>query len=591
MALTNFNVVLEDNYTSMNYTNGAKTIGDIYTVGTNAQRVDAAIAEFPWWIGYCSCDSTRCGLGVPDRVPNPGAPAWTDAEILQCTIAVAAHNDAIWYTGGAIGSVWYFGAPPLSRANIIWPHGSYYINYPLIAHYGHIEGQGDGNYSPDLATVVTVAGTTATRGYYYLGALVNSRPSYTKAGGYVISWSGAAWQIKNGATIYYSSSDNVAYPDLVTTWTAVTGIGPVPVVEFGLDLSQVCGGTRLSLYHEKWLDIQGGDNGPVKDIVQSLNWPCAVGGTLYAGVLGATGGGAITVMNNYLEGFQISDMKLEGRKAAAPEAVNSGNDYVTSYEDGGIAILRMGSGSKISDITGYNFNNATYVLGSGVPSNNFNLHSFDCNYAGAWLRGDGTFGFFGFECDECPTVFRAEGFVDPTDPSSYLITPGCTLTASNVKVETGTSGVSSRYKGTSLFYGTGWCVCDFNGVGYASSNIFPQGFCWVDPFPTGFTSTNSRISLRGLKVFGYIDALMQHSPTTGQAKMWFIDGNPATTKYNMTTQGFDYNSADGGSFMLIGGQGASSFPVPFTNRLDFVNSLAGTPWNYTAGTPAYPNGW
>lgn len=594
MAFTDFTIYLENEYPSMNYTNGLKAIGDVFPGATNADKVDAAAAEFPWWIAYCTCDSARAGVGAPDRVPTPGAPMWTDDQIVKCTIAVAAHNNTVWATGGAIGSDWYFGALPLSRANIIWPHGDFYINYPLMGNFGQYIFQGSNQSSPGLSVEVTLAGTAATRGYYYPAGVVNSKMSYSLGGGYLIAWSGSAWQIKNGGTIYYSSTDNVSYPWQVTTWTAVSGAGPVPTVKYALQLSQVCGGTRLSLFHEEWLDIAGADDGPIKNLVESINYPRAVGGTLYAGVLGASGGSALAILDSYyMEGTQFSHVMLDGRKSQAPEAVNGGNDYVTSYVDGGIALYRMGSNSMIAHANGNGFNNASFVLGSGVPALLFNTRSFDCNYAGWWLRGDGTFTIIHYECDECPTVFKAEGYIDPTNPSSYLLTPGCTLTALGGKVETGTSGVSSRYKYTMLFDGVGWCVFNIQGVGYASSNIFPELLCRVDPNPTGFTSTQSRGIVLGLKVFGYVRTLMHHAPTTGQAWKLFLDRNALAVKFDMTTLGFEYNSADGGSAKLIGGRGRGLLNVPYKNRQNGVSSLAGTPWNDTVnpGLPAYPYGW
>ena len=588
MALTDFNVYLETNY-GLDYTLGTSKLSDLYAT------VDLAAVDFPWWCAYCTCDSARCGLGVADRVPTAGAPAWTDPQILDCSVAVAAHNDAVWATGGAIGQDWYFGALPLSRANIIWPHGSYYINYPLILNYGQYTGQGSGNSAPDL----------------------NS------------------------------------------------------------PLSQVCGGTRLSIWHEEWLDIAGGDNGPVKHIMQSLNWPVAVGGTVYAGVLGAlpwatvSGGGTSaangsyiyvdifntkarfdhyngiyrlywtgaawhlinigtaailyscpdnvdfpwltttawtvvtgtgpaptmgqynSVMDLYMEGCIVQGFRFNGRKADAPEAVDSGNTYVVTYEDAGVALLRGGSVSEVSRCLADEFNNAGFCFGSGVPATCFNLRAFDCNYASIWLRGDGTFTFTGVECDECPTVFKAEGFMDPTDPISYLITPGATLTVNGTKIETGTSGVSTRYKGTMFFDGVGWCIATFNGVGYASSNIYPELLCRVEPYPTDFTSTESYVSLTGLKTFGYFRTLMHHADGT-DSKKWFLDKGEATLKYNSTIHGFVYNSANNGTLTVDSGQNTQLKEINYTNRQDwlFPAEFPSSPgWNdaVNPGTPIYTN--
>lgn len=506
MALTDFNVYLETNY-GLDYTLGASRIRDVFPGATDADKVDAAGAVFPWFLAYCSCDSSRFGVGAPDRVPTPGAPQWTDTQMADLSYATASHNDAILATGGAIGQDWYFGALPLSRANIIWPHGSYYVNYPCWLNFGQYIGQGSSNYAPDI----------------------NS------------------------------------------------------------PLSQVCGGTRISIWHEEWLDIPAADDGPIKHIFESINWPRSVGGTLYAGILGATGASATSILDAYyMEGCQVGHFRFEGRKDAAPEAVGGGNTYVTTYEDAGIAIWRMGSGSKIYDCNGYSFNNAVYTLASGVPSNCYNLHGFDCNLAAAWLRGDGTFGFDGFECDECPTVFLASAFVNPASPSSNLLTPGATLKAENIKIETGTSGVSSRYKGTMLFDGEGWCVATFDSIGYASANIYPEILIRIRPYPTGFTSTNSTVSVTGLKIFGFVRTLLHHAVSSGQAKKWLVPGGMYTVKYDTPVNGFYYDSANGGQFTFMNGENATQLDVPYTNLQNFLTlPLSGATWTDTVN-PGLP---
>ncbi|HMZ48731.1 MAG TPA: hypothetical protein PLP28_07125 [Flavobacteriales bacterium] len=509
MAITDFDVYLEDVY-GLDYTKGVSQLGDIFTVGTNAQRVEAAAAVFPWWVAYCCCDSSRAGLGIPDRVPTPGAPQWSDVQILQCSYAVAAHNDAIWATGGGIGQGWYFGALPLSRARIIWPHGSYYINYPLILNFGQYLGMGSANSAPDLNSPV----------------------------------------------------------------------------------SQVSGGTRLSLWHEEWLDVAGYDNGPVKHIFQSLNWPCSVGGTLYVGVLGASGGQATNIMDTYyMEGCVVEGFRFDGRKSMAPEAVDGGNTYVTTYEDAGIAIFRMGSVSEISKCLGDGFNNAAFCLASGVPSTIFNIRAFHCNYAAVWFRGKGTFTITGIEVDDCPTVFKATQFLDPSDAGHWLLTPGAKLTANGVKVETGVTGSAALRKGTMLFDGIGWCRSTISGVDYASANIYPELLCRIEPFPTGFTSTSSYLKVDGLLIFNFVRTLMHHVQT-GNNKKWFVDKGEYTTKFNSSTGGFVYNSANGGTLSVDSGNVVAMKLVPYGNRQKWITLPLGVQqWDDTVnpGTPVYDN--
>lgn len=122
--------------------NGVCSIGDEFPTGTDAERVDAATAKYPWFIAYCTCDSARSGLAIADRVPNGGAPQWSDADILRVQSISAAMHDAVWKYGGVLPGGWYFGAPPKGRINIRIPAGSFFPNYSLPVVYGKIYGQG-----------------------------------------------------------------------------------------------------------------------------------------------------------------------------------------------------------------------------------------------------------------------------------------------------------------------------------------------------------------------------------------------------------------------------------------------------------------
>lgn len=122
--------------------NGVCSIGDEFPTGTTAARVTAATAKYPWFIAYCTCDSARSGLAIADRVPNDGAPQWSDADILRVQSISAAMHDAVWKYGGVLPGGWYFGAPPKGRINIRIPTGSFFPNYSLPVVYGKIYGQG-----------------------------------------------------------------------------------------------------------------------------------------------------------------------------------------------------------------------------------------------------------------------------------------------------------------------------------------------------------------------------------------------------------------------------------------------------------------
>lgn len=515
------NIVLEDDYGitwNMGPSgNGICTIGMEFSTGSSAQRVNNARTKYPNWVGFCS----GSGPGG-QRTGTPGAPIWTDSQILQCSSFVAAWNDAIWGNGGGIQQGgWSYGAAPVTRVNIIAPHGSFYINYPLILAFGNYSGQGSAQSAPDLNT-------------------------------------------------------------------------PYAAIGYG---------TRLSIWHENWLDIPthaiGNTATPVRHIMQSLNWPYSVSGypnLLYAGVLGATGitGGAGYVLNSYyMEGTNVEGFRFDGRKEKAPEAEDGGNKYVTTYEDGGVCIFRPGSVSGIKNCVADNFNNAGFQVGSSVPGNYYNLRSFVCNYAAFWIRGDATCIINGFECDDCPTVFKIEAFKNPSMPGltgdGVLNTPGCTLTVNNLKVETGITE-SFEMKGTMILDAEGWVVANFNGVNYAGAKDYPECLIRINPNPPALTGTVSKISVNGLKVFGYVRTMLHHAPTTGQPKKWLMDKGMYQTKYNSTLIGFEYNSADGGSLVVNGADRGIMMPVNYRNRQKWLDTLSER-WDDTGltGMPAYDN--
>lgn len=508
-------IVLEDVY-GLDYTkmvNGSGdpyTIGDEFTVGSDAARVAAAAALFPWWIGYC----TGTGPGGITRTPTTGAPLFTNAQILATNFCVACHNDSIWETGGGIEQGWYYGAPPLSRANILWPHGRYSVNYSLLTVYGGYEGRGPGNYSPD------------------------------------------------------------------------------PIVP-----SQVSYGTGLEVDHDNWLDDGTGSLGnPERYIFRSVNWPEYIGGTRYVGPLGASGGSGDLLLETYMEGTRISGFYLNGRKAAAPEASGpGGNTYVTTYHCSGIAIWRFGSNSVVENVRADFFNNASFEIASGTPALFINCRGMFNNYASMWIRGDATVEVVSYECDDCPVVFKVEGFDNPLIPGSYVLTPGCTLKVDGLKVETGTA-TTDYIKGTMIFDGTGWVDATFDRINYTGLNCYPEGLFRVDPFPTGFTGTSSTVSVTGLKIFGFVRTLMHHCTTTGTGSMkWFVDRGDYTVKYNGLIHDFVYNSGDvstnGPSLIVTNGPAPRQLPVNYKNRQKWLDSpLLSQTWTDTGSTglPAYP---
>mgnify|MGYP007069048391 CR=1 FL=1 len=85
--------------------------------------------------------------------------------------------------------------------------------------------------------IVSGAGSSEVNGTYVdTGELSEGRPVYANNANsdIVIGWNSAQclWLIMNSSTqvIYYFSEDDVATPDLCTTWKVAHGESPVPTV-------------------------------------------------------------------------------------------------------------------------------------------------------------------------------------------------------------------------------------------------------------------------------------------------------------------------------------------------------------------------
>ena len=83
--------------------------------------------------------------------------------------------------------------------------------------------------------IVSGAGSTEVNGTYVdTGQLSEGRPIYANNANsdIVIVWDSSAWNIADMSTqvMYYISEDDVATPDLCTTWEVADGEPPVPTV-------------------------------------------------------------------------------------------------------------------------------------------------------------------------------------------------------------------------------------------------------------------------------------------------------------------------------------------------------------------------
>lgn len=89
---------------------------------------------------------------------------------------------------------------------------------------------------PPADMVVSGAGSALVNGLYLFDGLRNGKPSYRLplpqlSEVIFIVWEGSQWRIEGSTTTYYYSSQDVATPDLVTTWvTSSGGTLPLPTV-------------------------------------------------------------------------------------------------------------------------------------------------------------------------------------------------------------------------------------------------------------------------------------------------------------------------------------------------------------------------
>jgi len=577
--------------------NGFCTVGDEYSVGTDAARVAAAKAgKYPWFVSWAKC-SIDPGGGT--RTPTAGAPQWSDAEVLAVNSIVAAEHDAIWRTGGGVDQNWVTSAPPLSRATIHFPQGSFAVNHPLLSVYGAYLGYGSSQYANDAN-----------------------------------------------------------------------------------DANQTTYGTRLFVDHANWIDDGLGSVGaPERYIWRSVNFIEEIGGTLYGGINGDP-----TYQNQlaaYLEGCIIAGFHLVGRKEDVA-GTDGGWEYSSSYHCSGIAMLRLGSSSKILLNRCDGFNNAGIELCGGTPGTLDTNRTFFNNLGGVWIRGAAQVWITSHEGDDNPTLYLYTDYSTPSNPG-IIAANGANLTAMGSKMESGTqtmdgvnvllagtaavnsilyyrdgslngypnytrrggvSGADSVYRDPAgpngdkwyiessnviQYYGTpsggapdspwassswtasagsapvpevrqarptkgqmlidaeGWIASTFVGVDYVGINSYSECLCRWRPGAWGAYA--STIDVSGFKVFGFIRTLVHHADGT-DSKKFLLDGGQYTDKYDSTIRKFEYSSILGGMIKAGVGKAIRKIDVNSPDRLMWLQrTTGGSPipplWDDNAGTPVY----
>ena len=102
--------------------------------------------------------------------------------------------------------------------------------------------------------IVSGAGSSEVNGTYAVADEGGGKPAYANNANsdIVIGWGLGTWLIMNSSTrfIYYFSGDDVATPDLCTTWEVYYGEPPVPTVtavSSGQNLTLTCAAGSYSL--------------------------------------------------------------------------------------------------------------------------------------------------------------------------------------------------------------------------------------------------------------------------------------------------------------------------------------------------------
>ncbi len=81
-------------------------------------------------------------------------------------------------------------------------------------------------YILDIVANRTAPSVTNLTGRYVFDQVINGKPSHTGLSGLASTrWSGSEWQIRSGSESVFISSEDVATPDLVTSWTVQPSFG------------------------------------------------------------------------------------------------------------------------------------------------------------------------------------------------------------------------------------------------------------------------------------------------------------------------------------------------------------------------------
>lgn len=563
------------------------------TVGDEFATVILAAAKYPWFVAWAKCTIDPNGF---TRTPTAGAPQWSDAEVLACYSFVAAWNDAVWLTGGAIDQGWRTDAEPLSRATIHAPQGSFAINFPCMTAYGSYMGYGpDQSAAEDNAANQTTYGTTLF--IDHANWIDDGTGSVGAPERYCLRSVNFIEEI--GGVLYGGINGNVSYQvQLDSNYQQGCHIEGFKFDGKKSEAPEAINGgySYVDTYHSSGVAILR--NGSVSKIVR-----CRADNFNNAGfeLVGGTPNTVDTIrtfFNNYagvwLRGYGITTITShEGDDNSTltritaystpsnPNIIQPGHQVTvvgTKMEGGtqlmdGVNVFSAGTTAvnqilyyRDGDLNGY----GKYVLLSGSTTDDIIYRDPAGPNGDKWyIDNGGTMMYYG-----TPAV-GADGNY-PWNSSSWTAGAGVAPVP--------TVKQARPNKGQPVLIGEGWVTAAYTGINFVGENSYIE--CLFQIFPTANVSS---IIVNGLLVYRYVRTILHHCDGTDSRK-WFLDQGMYTDKWASITKDFYYVSDNGGRLTSILGS-PRQVDVDYEDRLMWLNRTdGGSPvgsWNDTAGTPVW----
>ena len=218
--------------------------------------------------------------------------------------------------------------------------------------------------------VVSGAGTASANGTYIASGSYSGKPLYIKDGdtNWEIKWvSGSMWAIiEMDEMEYYYSYEDVAKPDLVTSWNRMFGSNPVPTV--------TAAGRGLAYSSKRFIEHSSNDGSIANSLIISYN---EYGGDVLTG--------AIT--DNFVTEAKVIVTNVpEGLTA---QIIKTGANQLTFSLTGNA--VDHGQDTRILDITVV-FQNSAFDQGNASNVSNFSISDIELLYLTTFSGGSGTVG-------------------------------------------------------------------------------------------------------------------------------------------------------------------------------------------------------